>query len=69
MWELAPKYDALLVFAEHRYYGQSKPFAGKKIRRHMHYLTTEQVWRLPRRRHLQCLDGASSSCTATALPG
>lgn len=42
MWELAPRFDALLVFAEHRYYGESKPF-GKDIRRNMHWLTTEQV--------------------------
>lgn len=42
MWELAPRHRALLVFAEHRYYGQSKPF-GKHTRKHMQWLTTEQV--------------------------
>ncbi|GAB4814859.1 hypothetical protein N2152v2_001905 [Parachlorella kessleri] len=42
MWELAPKYNAMLVFAEHRYYGKSKPFS-KHIRKHMQWLTTEQA--------------------------
>ncbi|PSC70433.1 Lysosomal Pro-X carboxypeptidase [Micractinium conductrix] len=43
MWELAPRHQALLVFPEHRYYGQSKPFEPKKLRKHMHWLTTEQA--------------------------
>lgn len=45
MWESAPSFEAMLVFAEHRYYGESKPFPGKTLRKHMHYLTTEQVRR------------------------
>ncbi|KAF0897251.1 hypothetical protein E2562_034720 [Oryza meyeriana var. granulata] len=29
MWEMAPRFRAMLVFIEHRYYGESMPFAGK----------------------------------------
>eukprot|EP00878_Enallax_costatus_P010690 GHUV01011166.1.p1 GENE.GHUV01011166.1~~GHUV01011166.1.p1 ORF type:complete len:391 (+),score=98.94 GHUV01011166.1:394-1566(+) len=42
MWENAPDFGALLVFAEHRYYGQSKPW-GVDVRKHMAYLTAEQA--------------------------
>ncbi len=42
MWESAPSFGALLVFAEHRYYGESKPFK-KALRHHMQYLTSEQA--------------------------
>ncbi|KAK9801908.1 hypothetical protein WJX73_002094 [Symbiochloris irregularis] len=41
MWENAPRFGALLVFAEHRYYGESKPFV--KCKDHMQYLTSEQA--------------------------
>ena len=42
MWESAPGFGALLVFAEHRYYGLSKPYE-RTLRRHMHFLTSEQA--------------------------
>ncbi len=43
MWESAPMFGALIVFAEHRYYGDSKPFESDVIRQHMNYLTSEQA--------------------------
>ncbi|GFR51787.1 hypothetical protein Agub_g14244, partial [Astrephomene gubernaculifera] len=42
MWESAPDFGAMLVFAEHRYYGESVPY-GKNVRKHMGYLSAEQA--------------------------
>ncbi|KAG7401819.1 hypothetical protein PHYBOEH_010282 [Phytophthora boehmeriae] len=42
MWENAQEFGAMLVFAEHRYFGKSVPF-GKDVTKHMQYLSTEQA--------------------------
>ncbi len=42
IWENAPAFGALVVFAEHRYYGASKPFK-KTLKEHMQFLTSEQA--------------------------
>lgn len=43
MWENAPQFGALIVFAEHRYYGRSQPFGKDSWRVDPSYLTTEQA--------------------------
>lgn len=43
MWESASEFGALLVFAEHRYYGESKPYSGSELRKNMQFLTAEQA--------------------------
>ena len=43
MWESAEEFGALLIFAEHRYYGESRPYSGTELRHNMQYLTAEQA--------------------------
>jgi len=44
MWESAPEFGALLVFAEHRYFGESVLFGGVAAQmHHLQYLSTEQA--------------------------
>ncbi|XP_070800156.1 lysosomal Pro-X carboxypeptidase [Pituophis catenifer annectens] len=45
MWNVAEELDAILVFAEHRYYGESLPFGNKSYTdaKHLNYLTSQQA--------------------------
>ncbi|XP_013394465.1 lysosomal Pro-X carboxypeptidase-like [Lingula anatina] len=45
MWDIAPKFKAMLVFAEHRYYGTSMPYGAESYKdvQHLGYLTSEQA--------------------------
>ena len=44
-WYLSAKYHALLVFIEHRYYGESMPFGSTSYKdaSHFQFLTSEQA--------------------------
>ncbi|XP_067103073.1 lysosomal Pro-X carboxypeptidase isoform X1 [Osmerus mordax] len=45
MWDVAEELGAMLVFAEHRYYGESMPFGVDSYSdsKHLNYLTSEQA--------------------------
>ncbi|XP_047127027.1 lysosomal Pro-X carboxypeptidase isoform X1 [Hydra vulgaris] len=45
MWDIAEEFSAMLVFAEHRYYGESMPFGSDSYKdaSHLGYLTSEQA--------------------------
>lgn len=45
MWEIAPEFKAVVVFAEHRYYGVSEPYGNRSLTtpNYSGYLTSEQA--------------------------
>ncbi|KAI5625604.1 lysosomal Pro-X carboxypeptidase precursor [Silurus asotus] len=45
MWDIAEELGAMLVFAEHRYYGESMPFKNESYSnaKYLNYLTSEQA--------------------------
>ncbi|KAB1272496.1 Lysosomal Pro-X carboxypeptidase [Camelus dromedarius] len=45
MWDVAEELKAMLVFAEHRYYGESLPFGSNSFKdsKHLNFLTSEQA--------------------------
>ncbi|XP_072547921.1 lysosomal Pro-X carboxypeptidase [Salminus brasiliensis] len=45
MWDIAEELGAMLVFAEHRYYGESLPFGNESYSnaKYLNYLTSEQA--------------------------
>ncbi|XP_056613248.1 lysosomal Pro-X carboxypeptidase isoform X1 [Triplophysa dalaica] len=45
MWDVAEELGAMLVFAEHRYYGESMPFGDESYSnaKYLNYLTSEQA--------------------------
>ncbi|KAL5012801.1 hypothetical protein ScPMuIL_011352 [Solemya velum] len=45
IWDTAPEFNALIIFAEHRYYGESLPYGASAFKNpsKLNYLTSEQA--------------------------
>ncbi|GLU20176.1 hypothetical protein SLE2022_363880 [Rubroshorea leprosula] len=47
VWEIAPRFGAMVLYAEHRYYGESMPYGSKEVAYRnastLSYLTAEQA--------------------------
>ena len=46
IWDIAPFFNAMVIFAEHRYYGQSLPYGNKSLTPDPNFngfLTSEQA--------------------------
>ncbi|VDL69870.1 unnamed protein product [Nippostrongylus brasiliensis] len=45
MWDIAPEFNAAVVFAEHRFYGKTQPFGDSSYNttNHLGYLSSEQA--------------------------
>lgn len=44
MWEIAPEFGAMVVFAEHRFYGQTLPFGNASYAEgNIGFLSSEQA--------------------------
>jgi len=45
MWDIAPEFNATIVFAEHRFYGKTKPFGNESYASlgNLGYLSSEQA--------------------------
>ncbi|KAJ8028035.1 Lysosomal Pro-X carboxypeptidase [Holothuria leucospilota] len=45
LWDMAPEFNAVVIFAEHRYYGKTLPFGSESYKdaSHLKYLSSEQA--------------------------
>uniref|UniRef100_A0A914YY98 Serine carboxypeptidase n=1 Tax=Panagrolaimus superbus TaxID=310955 RepID=A0A914YY98_9BILA len=45
MWDIAPQFNAAIIFAEHRFYGKTQPFGNNSYKevKNLGYLSSEQA--------------------------